>query len=59
MVYESGQIVEVSPDLAAWLLRDAPGCFEPVSENEGEAEYRDIEQLTTYDRMMRRPGRKR
>lgn len=59
MVYESGQIVDVSPDLAAWLLRDAPGCFELVAENGGEVEYRDVEQLATYDRMIRRPGRKR
>jgi hypothetical protein len=29
VVYQPGAIVTGTPELLAWLQRDAPGCFEP------------------------------
>lgn len=59
VVYEVGQTIDVDDMTAAWLMRDAPGCFalvqkKPVPEPEAKAETEPPE-----DKAMRSPKRKR
>jgi hypothetical protein len=58
-VYEVGQVLDLPDNMAAWLLRDAPGCFEVLLPEGSEVEYRDASQLEARDRMMRRPRTRR
>lgn len=30
MTFARGDVLDLTDDLAAWLLRDSPGCIEPV-----------------------------
>lgn len=36
VVYAAGSVINVTPAEAAFLQRDAPGCFEVVPESTGE-----------------------
>lgn len=38
LYFDAGQVYEMDPEKAAWLMRDAPGCFELVREPEPEPE---------------------
>lgn len=61
VVYEVGQTIDVDDMAAAWLMRDAPGCFEPVQDKpktEPEPEAK-AETEPPEDKAMRSPKRKR
>lgn len=38
LVYRKGEVFDASPDLRAFLLADAPGCFEELEEPSETAE---------------------
>lgn len=49
--YAAGDVIEFDPDTAAWLLRDEPGCIEPVESRAIEA--------APHDRQMKSAPKKR
>ena len=56
--YPAGQVIEVSTELAAWLMADAPGCFEPeVKPKAVEAPpvNKKAVELPPVDKMVRAP----
>lgn len=48
--YTRGEVIDVSDDLARWLLADAPDCFEVYSELPAKAV-----SAPPVDKMMRSP----
>jgi len=49
-----GQVVEIAPEVAEWIERDAPGRIRPETEDRGPETGERVVEAPTADRMQRR-----